>query len=263
MIPNDAPEKFVRPDGSTIAYRRLSGKSPGVVFLTGFKSDMTGSKAHAVYDLCRTRGQACLLFDYTGHGVSSGVFEDGTIGAWSGDAVAVLDQLTEGPQVLVGSSMGGWIMLLAALARTERIAGLLGIAAAPDFTHDLVLAKLTEGQRRALAANGILLVPSHYSDEPTPITARLVGEGGHHLVLRRGRLPLAMPVRLLHGQDDGDVPWQTSLRLAGALESQDIQVTLIKDGDHRLSRPQDLERLTNELTLLLRQIEGADAGPPG
>ncbi len=259
MTPNDAPQTFVRPDGSTIAYRRLSGKSPGVVFLTGFKSDMTGSKALVVYELCRQRGQACLLFDYTGHGASSGAFEDGTIGRWADDAMAAFDALTEGPQVLVGSSMGGWIMLLVALARSSRIAALLGIAAAPDFTHDLVLAGLSQSQRRALAANGVLLVPSHYSEEPTPITARLVAEGGSQLVLRRGVLPLEMPVRLLHGQDDSDVPWQTSLRLAAALASADVQVTLLKDGDHRLSRPQDLTVLATQLELLLKHVDHVDS----
>jgi pimeloyl-ACP methyl ester carboxylesterase len=254
-MPGSTPGILARGDGATIAYHASAGRTPGVVFLTGFKSDMTGTKALALEESCRRRGQAFVRFDYFGHGASSGAFTDGTIGRWADDAVAVLDRLAVGPQVLVGSSMGGWIMLLAALRRPERIAGLIGIAAAPDFTEDLVPAELTAEQKAALARDGVVHLSSPYSPEPTPLTARLIEDGRNHLVLRR-RIPLLCPVRLLHGMKDPDVPWQTSLRLAQMLESADVETTLVKEGDHRLSEPADLERLTATVTALLDRLAG-------
>jgi pimeloyl-ACP methyl ester carboxylesterase len=233
---------LTRPDGATIAYHRLAGRGPGVVFLGGFKSDMTGTKAMALEDFCRHCGQAFLRFDYRGHGASSGRFEDGTIGAWTADAVFCLDRLTRGPQVLVGSSMGGWIMLLAALKRGARIHGLVGIAAAPDFTEDLIWDNLMPAERATLMRDGVLAQPSAYSEEPYRITRDLIDEGRRHLVLR-APIPIARPVRLLHGLDDADVPWETSLRLAERLESGHVTVTLVKGGDHRLSSETDLARL--------------------
>jgi pimeloyl-ACP methyl ester carboxylesterase len=251
--PLSQAEILARKDGATIAYHRTDGRSPGVVFLTGFRSDMTGGKATMLEDFCRRRGQAFLRFDYTGHGESSGRFEDGTIGSWTEDAVAALDELTQGPQILVGSSMGGWIMLLAALARPKRVAGLVGIAAAPDFTEDLLEHDLTPEQRKVMARDGVVYVDSEYDPEPTPFTKALIEEGREHLLLRR-RIPLDCPVRLLHGMRDPDVPWQTSLRIQQMLAAEDVEVTLVKDGDHRLSRDHDLARLAHTVDVLLDGI---------
>ena len=248
-----APEKLSRDGRATIAYHASPGKSPGVVFLGGFRSDMSGSKAMALEAWCRRRGQAFLRFDYFGHGASSGDFTDGTIGRWSEDAVAVLDAATAGPQVLIGSSMGGWIMVLAALARPGRVAGLLGVAAAPDFTEDLIPNRLTADQKEALEHDGIVHLSSDHGDEPTPVTRALIEDGRRHLVLRQP-LALDFPVRLLHGMKDADVPWETSLRLSRVLNSTDVEITLVKDGDHRLSGPEDLERLCAVLGGLLDGI---------
>jgi pimeloyl-ACP methyl ester carboxylesterase len=213
------------------------------MFLGGFMSDMSGSKAVALETFARRSGRDFLRFDYRGHGASSGNFEDGTIGDWAGDALAAFDRLTERPQILVGSSMGGWMMLLVALARPERVAGLVGIAPAPDFTEDLIWGRATEDQRAALLRDGFVDRPSEYSDAPYRITRRLIEEGRDHLLLRGASIPLRCPVRLIHGMADIDVPWQTSLRLAEALESDDVEVTLVKKAAHRLSEPEDLARL--------------------
>jgi pimeloyl-ACP methyl ester carboxylesterase len=231
-----------RPDGARIAYHRTPGASPGVVFLGGYRSDMTGIKATSLEAHCREQSRAFVRFDYFGHGQSSGEFLEGTIGRWAADAVAVLDAVTDGPQVLIGSSMGGWLMLLAALARPERVAALVGIAAAPDFTEDLLSGTGPPETLADLERDGVHYDASVYSDEPYPITRRLVEESRAHLLLH-GAIPLTCPVRLLHGLADGDVPWQTSLRLANALASDDVTVTLVKDGDHRLSTARDIERL--------------------
>lgn len=232
-----------------LAFAATAGRSPTVLFLTGFRSDMTGAKALHLERHCATVGQAFVRFDYRGHGASGGRFEDGCIGDWRDDALAVLDEIIEGPVVLVGSSMGGWIMLLVALARPERVQGLVGIAAAPDFTHDLIRPKLTAGDIRQLDRDGVLLAQSAYG-EPTPITRRLLDDGDRHLVLPVP-LPIRCPVHLLHGQLDPDVPWSTSLRLAACLESPAVTVELIKDGDHRLSREEDLRRVAAALDRVL------------
>ncbi len=205
-------------------------------------SDMAGTKALALEEFAKARGQAFLRFDYQGHGQSSGRFEDGTIGLWSADAVAAISELTEGPQILVGSSMGGWIMLLAALACPQRIAGLVGIAAAPDFTEDLIWAEADENQRRAILEQGVYREPSPYGEAPYTITKALIEDGRAHLLLRRP-IPLTCPVRLIHGLEDPDVPWDLSLKLAAALESADVETLLVKGGDHRLSEPRDIARL--------------------
>ncbi len=248
------PQEIRRDDGDTIAYHTLAGDSPGVVFLTGFKSDMTGGKALAMEDFCRQRGQAFLRFDYQGHGQSSGRFRDGTIGRWADDAVFALDNLSDGPQVLVGSSMGGWIMLLAALARPERIAGLVGIAAAPDFTEDLIPPILTEDQQSALERDGFCEIPNCYDDqEPYRIEKRFLDEGRNNLLLR-DEIPLDIPVRLIHGQRDEDVPWETSLRITERLRGDDVEVQLVKSGGHRLSEPEDLDRLWRTVDRLLGSL---------
>ena len=223
--------------------------APTVVFLPGFRSDMRGDKAQALTALCRARGQGLLLFDYSGHGESGGVFTDGTIGRWAADALVAIDGLTEGPLVLVGSSMGGWIGLLNALARPERMAAFVGVAAAPDFTQALMWETMMPAERATLERDGVLMVPSAYG-EPTPITLALIEEGRHHLLLG-GPIPLACPVRLLHGQADPDVPWEMSLRLAAQIETADLQVHLVKDGEHRMSRPGDLALLARVLDPLL------------
>jgi pimeloyl-ACP methyl ester carboxylesterase len=239
-----------REDGATIAYVSTPGKSPGVVFLGGFMSDMTGTKATMLEAFCQARGQAFLRFDYFAHGASSGQFEEATVGRWRDDAVAVLDALTEGEQILVGSSIGGWLMLLTALARPERIAALIGIAAAPDATEDLMGPRLSPEQRETLMRDGILRIPSAYDPRGYILTRQLIEEGRRHLVLR-APLPITCPVRLIHGMKDPDVPFQTSLRLAKRLQSRDVTVTLVPDGDHRLSTEADLARLRDIVGALL------------
>ncbi len=238
-----------RGDSIRLAYRLSTGRSPTLVFLPGFMSDMTGDKAAHLAALCETLGHACLRLDYSGHGASGGRFEDGTIGRWTQDALFLIDRLTEGKLILVGSSMGGWIALLAAIARPTRVAGLIGIAAAPDFTETLIKPALTAAQRDTLERDALLRIPSAYGGEQI-ITRRLIEEGAQHLLLG-GPIPIGCPVRLLQGQQDPDVPWRTALRIAECLQSQDVRVTLIKDAGHRLSRPQDLALLVRAASDLL------------
>jgi len=245
-----APIHSLHRGDATIAYRRTPGRNPGVIFFGGFKSDMTGIKATALEDWARQAGHAYVRFDYQGHGASSGRFEEGSVGAWTADALAVLDQVTEGPQLLVGSSMGGWIMLLAALARPERVAGLVGIAPAPDFTERLIWSRMDPATREVLWREGVWRAASAYDPAGYPITRHLIEEGRRHLLLNRP-VPLTCPVRLLHGQRDPDVPWQTSLDLAEAITGADVRVTLIKDGDHRLSRPGDIGLMTRTVAELM------------
>ena len=238
-----------RGDGVNLAWARVEGSGPAIVFLPGFKSDMTGDKATMLAACCAAHGRAMLRFDYAGHGSSGGRFEDGTIGSWLGDALAAIDRLIEGKLILVGSSMGGWIALLAALARPERVAALIGIAAATDFTETLMWEAMTFEERRTLERDGVLRVASEYG-EPYPVTRALIEEGRSHRLLG-GPIPLACPVRLLHGQRDPDVPWELSLQTAAQITSEDVQVLLVKDGDHRLSRPSDLALLRRTLAGLL------------
>ena len=242
-------------DGHALAYEHTPGAGPTTVFLPGFRSDMVGGKALAIESWCRVRGSACLRLDYSGHGASDGAFTDGTIGQWTADALRVIDTVTEGPLLLVGSSMGGWIALLMALARPARTAAVLGIAAAPDFTETLMWDALMPAERATLTRDGVLMAPSQYGD-PTPITLALIEDGRRHLLLH-APIPLHCPVFLLHGQRDPDVPWETALRIADRIESPDVQVTLVKDGDHRLSRPQDLVVLQNLHAALLDTISAA------
>lgn len=236
------PVEYLQVARQRLAFRHLQGLAPAVMFLPGLRSDMDGAKATALSAHCVATGRAYLALDYRGHGRSSGRFEDGGIGDWLEDALAVLDHAGERAVVLVGSSMGGWLTLLVALARPEVVRGLVGIAAAPDFTEDLIAARATVEQLAVLARDGVYRVPSAYG-EPLPLSRRLIEGGRRHLVLRRP-IPLRCPVHLLHGQRDQDVPWQTALRLAAQLESGAVTVELVKDGDHRLSREVDLRRLT-------------------
>jgi len=242
--------KFLeRPSLPRLAYCATPGAAPGIVFLGGFGSDMTGTKATALEQAAIRRGQAFLRLDYRGHGRSQGRFVDGTIGDWFADALAVFDAATEGPQILVGSSMGGWMALLLARARPDRVKAIVGVAAAPDFTARLMSEELTEEQRETLLRDKVLYRPSDYGD-PMPITLRLVEDGNNHLLLDK-QVPFAGPVRLLHGQRDPDVPWQIALKVAAAMESDDVSVILVKDGDHRLSRPQDIALITETVESLI------------
>jgi pimeloyl-ACP methyl ester carboxylesterase len=239
----DRLSNLPRAAAASIAYYRHQGSAalPGIVFFGGFRSDMTGVKAQYFAHFCASRNQSYVCFDYQGHGRSSTSFEDCTIGLWLEDALAILDHATAGPQILVGSSMGAWIALLAALRNPARIAALVGIAAAVDFTERLLWPKLGDGGRQALIEAGRVRIPSAYNPEGYVVTHRLVEEARHHLLLDR---PIALdaPVRLFHGLADPDIPWRHSLDLAAVLASRDVVVTLVKDGDHRLSQPDHLVR---------------------
>ena len=249
-----APSRLALDGGGHVAYRYLGGREPTVVFLCGYASDMSGTKARFLHRVCAEAGHAYLRFDYRGHGASSGRFEDGTIGSWTDDACAVIEATTRGPLVLVGSSMGGWIMLLVARRRPERVRALVGVAAAPDFTEDRMWPQMPASRRETLATRGVVYVPSEYSDDSYPITMRLIEDGRERLQLR-DRIPLDCPVRLIHGCRDDVVPWRTSFRLASRLQSSDVEVEIVVDGEHRLSRDVDLERLARTL----RGVLGADA----
>ena len=245
--------RLERPGLPTLAWARQAGATPTIVFLHGFGSDMEGAKAEALAASCAAAGRAFVRFDCRGHGQSEGRFEDGTISGWRDDALAVVDRI-DGPVVLVGSSMGGWLALLVALARPHRVAGLVGIAAAPDFTEDLMWAAAAPDEQRRLMQAGFVETPSAYGP-PLRLTRALIEDGRRHLLLR-APIVLNIPVRLLHGQRDPDVPWETAVRLAERLEGDDVVVTLIKDGDHRLSRPVDLALLCRTVEALV----GEDAG---
>ncbi len=230
------PAHLETPQGRRIAHHRTEGRGPGVVFLGGFKSDMEGTKALFLQDWAARTGRPFLRFDYSGHGQSSGAFLDGAIGDWFEDALAAISALTTGPQVLVGSSMGGWISLLVARAMPGRVAGLVGIAAAPDFTEDSMWAGFTPEQRAALARDGRVVLPSDYDPAGYVITRRLIEEGRGRLVLRA---PLNLPfaVRLLQGTADTDVPPEVALRLLAHATGPDIRLLLVKGADHRFSSP--------------------------
>lgn len=242
-------EFLKRPDGSMLAYDFLAGRGPGILFCGGFRSDMTGTKASALRKACERTGRAFTRFDYFAHGQSPGDFLQGSISRWRDDGLAVLDEITQGPQIIVGSSMGGWIMLLMTLMRPERIKALVGIASAPDFTEDLMWAQYDETARAAILRDGVYHEPSIYSDDPYSISRLLIEDGRKNLLLRE---PIAIhcPVRLLHGTQDQDVPWQFSERLMRQLQSSDVTLTLVKDGDHRLSNPNDLDLLIRTLESL-------------
>ena len=219
-----------------LAYDLTQGERPGVVFLGGFRSDKEGTKALYLEEWAQRRGRAFLRFDYSGHGKSSGDFLDGCIGDWAEDAIAIIAALTEGPQILVGSSMGGWISLLIARTMPERVAGLVTIAAAPDFTEDGMWASFDEAQRRQLETEGRIELPSDYSDEPYVITRKLIEDGRDQLVLRHP-LPLTLPTRFLQGTADIDVDMSVALRLLEHAEGEDMRLTLVKGADHRFSDP--------------------------
>lgn len=233
---------------AALAQRSLAGRSPTIIFLPGYASDMNGSKALALEAWAQGRGRAFVRFDYRGCGESAGDFEAFTLADWRDDALAIIDA-TKGPAILVGSSMGGWIMLLAALARPDRVAGLVGIAAAPDFTDW----GFSEDKKQTLLHEGRIAEFSEYGPEPT-VTTRGFWLSGQANLLLGGKIAIDAPVRLLQGQNDRDVPWATSTRLAKLLRSDDVQVTLVKDGGHRLSRAQDIALLTRTVEALAENL---------
>lgn len=243
-----------------VAYRRLTPRGagagrPGIVWLGGFKSDMTGTKAVSLEDYARKAGRGFLRFDYSGHGESEGDFRDGTIGRWLEESLAVIRAATGGPQVLVGSSMGGWLALLvaralAAAGETNRIAGMVLIAPAVDFTDELMWNELPEEGRRAIECDGVWMRPSQYSPEPYPITAALFEEGRNHLLFP-AEIRAHGPVHILQGMEDPDVPWRHALRLVEHMPADPVALTLVRDGDHRLSREEDIARLISAVDQLV------------
>jgi len=252
----DAPE-YLEQGGVKLAYRRSDGEAgrASIVWLGGFHSDMLGEKATVLHARARAAGHAFVRFDYLGHGESGGKFADGTIGRWREDALAVIDRLTDGPIVLVGSSMGGWMALLVALARPERVKALVLLAPAPDFTDKLMWASFDESQRRQIMEEGFWTRPSAYDPAGYPITRDLIVEGRQWNVLD-GEIAVDVPVRILQGGLDPDVPWTHSLDLADKLRSKDVVWSLIKDGDHRLSRPQDIERMVGTVLEVAGAVDG-------
>ncbi|MEM9147980.1 MAG: alpha/beta hydrolase [Pseudomonadota bacterium] len=256
-----APDFLDHASRPPLAYHRLEAKGdgasqPGVVFLGGFRSDMSGTKAMYLETWARERGRGFLRFDYSGHGASGGAFEDGCIGDWAADAGRAIEALAPGRQILVGSSMGGWIALLRARMAPEHVAGLVGIAAAPDFTEDSMWAAFSEAQRAALERDGQVALPSDYSDEPYVITRRLILDGRANLVLRTP-LPLPFPVHLLQGTADRDVEVSVALRLLDHMRCPDARLTLVKGADHRFSEPPELALLGATLDALSDDIAAA------
>jgi pimeloyl-ACP methyl ester carboxylesterase len=239
--------RYFQPDnGPKIAYRHTNGDGPLIVFLPGYMSDMAGGKATAVFDWAVVNNRGCLLLDYSGCGDSDGEFKDGNLSKWRDEVLALIDHVGAEQVVLIGSSMGGWLMLLVGRALGERLSGMIGIAPAPDFTRW----GFTDAQRATIRDDGVLYQPNHYGPEATPTWAGLYDDGVAHEVLG-GEIAIHCPVRLFHGQADADVPWKISLKLAESLQSNDVRVTLIKDGDHRLSRDTDVALLIDAVAELV------------
>ncbi len=249
--------EFLDVEGDRIAVRRRRGRSPGLVWLGGYRSDMLGTKAERLDAWAARSGRAFVRHDYSGHGESGGAFTDGTISRWLAQSIAVFDDFTEGPQVLVGSSMGGWIALrmvqeLNRAGRGDRVAGMVLLAPAPDFTIELMEPQLTEAHRRDLAEKGYFEELSDYSPVPNVYTRALFEDGVRNRVLQ-GLIETHCPVHILQGMADPDVPYSLALKLVEHLPADDVTLTLIKDGDHRLSRPQDLELLTRSVETMIEQ----------
>ncbi len=246
------PDYLERPGLPRLAYVATASSSSGadlptVMFLGGFRSDMTGTKATFLEQACRARGQGYVRFDYSGHGASDGDFGTLNLSAWKNDALAILDRLTNGPVIIAGSSMGGWIALLLALERPQKVVGMVGIAAAADFTRDMRKG-LTDGQKRQFADEGFIDVPSDYSPAPYRISKSLLDDGDRHCLLDCDNI-LAAPVRLVQGMKDSSVPWQTAFRIRNAIIG-DVEVILTESGDHRLSRPEDLDLIDGQVRKL-------------
>ena len=243
--------------GTSIAYRRRAGAAPGVMWLGGYRSDMRGTKAQALDEWAARSGHALLRHDYSGHGESGGAFADGTISLWLDQSLSAFETLTAGPQILVGSSMGAWIALrmaqeLAKAGRDRRVAGMLLLAPAPDFTCDLVEPSLSEVQRQTIARDGFLATPSEYSGEPNIFTRALLDDGRANRVLT-GPIDTFCPVTIIQGMRDPDVPHSHALKLTSLLPADDVTLSLVPDGDHRLSRPQDIAMMLSALDRLIEQ----------
>lgn len=238
-------------NNNRIAYILSEGKLPCVIFFGGFKSDMTGTKAVTLEKFCKEQGQMFVRFDYSGHGQSTGEFKNGTIGQWKKDALSIIEKIGVDKYIFAGSSMGAWIAMLCALEMPGKVAGLVGIASAPDFTEKLIWEKLNAGQQDTLKKEGVYYAPSCYGEEPYPITLNLIEEARNHLLLDR-EIALDTPVRLLHGTEDEDVPWQVSVQIMEKITSKNTALTLIKGGNHRLSEPAQLNMLSSAVKTLCK-----------
>lgn len=246
-----------RHDGEQIAYRASSGKSPGVIYLNGFMSDMQGTKALAIEEFCQNKGQNFIRFDYFGHGASSGDFKQGTIGRWAEDSLAVLDELTVGPQILVGSSMGAWLMFLVALKRPEKVKGLVGIATGADFTEDLIMANMPDHLQESLNTKGYFETTLEGSASFNyTITQKLLEDGKLHLLLRNP-IPYEGSVHLLHGMKDKDVPWQNSKRIADLLKTDDVTLSFVKNAGHRFAEPGEISLLLTSIDQMIKKVRGS------
>jgi len=247
---------FLHNNNYDIAYHKISSipnDKPGLIFLSGFNSDMSGTKAQSILNFAQNTGYDYICFDYFGTGKSSGKFEDGTIGMWLENSLAIIDQLTNKPQIIIGSSMGGWIMLLAALLRPNKICGLIGIAAAPDFTEELIWDCMTAQQKEAIVKEKVISFSNEFCDEPYPISYNLITEAREHLLLKQD-INLDIPIRLIHGTNDKDVPYSTALRLIEKITSNDAQLHLLKNSGHRLSAPDELKFIYQEINNLSQRI---------
>jgi len=234
-------------DGLSVAYNALPGRKPTVMFLPGFFSHMQGTKALWLEKCCRERGQAYVRFDYRGHGESAGMFEDGTVSGWLSDALLVLDRVAEKPVIVAGSSMGGWIALLMVFARPYCISGMVGIASSPDFTQSIWEERMNEDQRRKMIRKGFIRQPGKYREESVTISRELIEDGKKHLLLHREELDIDIPVCLIHGKKDTDIPWQKSLALQQKIGNEKCELILVPDGEHRLSRPKDLRLIDRKI----------------
>lgn len=244
-----------RKDAPALAYRHLKAakageNKPAIIFMGGFKSDMEGTKAQFLEDYCRDKGLEYVRFDYRGHGSSGGEFTDGTISRWKQDALDIMDHINPDRTLLIGSSMGGWIALLTMLERAEKVSALIGLAAAPDFTGDLYAAKLNPEQQEILEREGRVSVPNDYSDEPYIFTKDLFDDACKNFLLQRENT-IEAPITLIQGMLDSDVPWEITARIQNAFKGERVDVVLIDDGDHRLSRPEDLKILADQVENLL------------
>jgi pimeloyl-ACP methyl ester carboxylesterase len=264
---NDEPEYLTLGEGAEarrVALRKRAGKTPGLFWLGGFKSDMKGTKAVALDQYAAQVGRACIRFDYSGHGESGGRFEDGTITRWLEDALVVFKNHAHGPQIVIGSSMGGWMALLlaralakdASLSKDAKLAGIVLIAPAPDFTEELMWKKFSDDVRTQIETTGQWERPSQYGDGPYAITKNLIEDGRKHLLLGKP-IQVKCPVRILQGVLDPDVPWQHAMKLVSCLAQDDVTMTLVKDGDHRLSRPEDIERLIKTVEELAAEVSAS------
>lgn len=246
-----APQYLTLKDGNKLAYHHFRGNddAPSILFLGGFMSDMSGTKATALEDFCKAKHSSYTRFDYFGHGQSEGEFTDGTIGYWKDNVIAILDMLPKRKHIIIGSSMGGWLMLLAALERPEAVKALIGIASAPDFTQGLIWDVMNDHEKASLLKDGIYHQPSDYSNSPYPIAKSLIEEGRRHLLLDK-EINITCPVRLIHGMKDDDVPYTLSIELAKRLRSEDVQLELIKRSDHRMSSPEDIALIQAQIEAL-------------